>query len=130
MSKRSNAETRRSLLFCLFVLGLMTAAIIVPYKYGTAASGKDQGLFQKTVSDEEAFPNYDIREQKDGVIGDILLGYRQAANRDASAVANVRDEFVRGESELKTRVPTLKDTSCASRTCQSSSTRMGGPTAG
>ncbi len=109
MLKRSKAEARRSLLLCLFVLGLLTAAIVVPYQYGSKAStGKSKGLVQKTVSDEEAFPNYDIREQEDNGIEDLLVGYRQASGKDASAVANVRDAFVTGENDLKTRIPTLK----------------------
>ena len=94
MLKRSKAEARRSLLLCLFVLGLVTAIIVVPYQYGSkAASGKSNGLAHKTLSHEEGFPNYDIREQGENRIEDILVGYRQAAGRDASAVANVRDEF-------------------------------------
>src|SRR6187549_2113197 len=109
MLKRSKAEARRSLLLCLFVLGLLTAIVVVPYQYGTKAqAGKGNGLFQKTVSNEESFPNYDIREQGDNRIEDILVGYRQSSGKDASAVANVRDEFVRGENELKSRIPTLK----------------------
>ncbi|MFN0277103.1 MAG: M36 family metallopeptidase [Pyrinomonadaceae bacterium] len=109
MFKRSKAEARRSLLLCLFVLGLVTAIIVVPFYYGSkAASGRTSGLVQKTVSQEEAFPNYDIRMQEEGAIQDILAAYREAAGRNASAVADVRDAFVQGENELRDRVPTLK----------------------
>src|SRR5664279_4447555 len=69
------------------------------------AAGK--GLSQRTVSKEDDFPNYDIREQKGDDITDRLASYRQATGKDASAVANVRDEFVRGENELRSRIPAL-----------------------
>jgi hypothetical protein len=109
MLKRSKSEARRSLLLCLFVLGLVTAVILVPYHFATkAAAGKGKGLTEKTVSHEDGFPNYDIREDKGADIGDLLVGYRQAAGRDAVAVANVRDAFVSGENELRSRIPTLK----------------------
>ena len=55
MLKRSKAEARRSLLLCLFVLGLVTAVILVPYQFATkAAGGKGEGLGEKTVSHEDA----------------------------------------------------------------------------
>lgn len=109
MLRRSKAEARRSLLLCLIILGLITAIIVVPYQYGTkAASGKREGLVQKTVSHEEGFPNYDIREDKAQNVEDMLVAYRQASGKDASSVANIRDGFVSGESALRSRVPTLK----------------------
>ncbi len=110
MLGRSKAEARRSLLLCLFILGLITAIIVLPYKYGTkaAAGEKGKGLIEKTVSNEDGFPNYDIREDKEAEMADLLIGYRQASGKDASAVASVRDGFVRGENELKSRIPTLK----------------------
>jgi hypothetical protein len=39
MLKRTKAEARRSLLLCLFLLGLITAIIAIPYKFGTVAAG-------------------------------------------------------------------------------------------
>jgi len=81
---------------------------VVPYHFATrAAVEKKQGLFQKTVSQEDGFANYDIREDNAGDIQDKLVGYRQAAGRSAVSVANVRDGFVRGENDLRSRIPTL-----------------------
>ena len=108
MFLRSKAEARRSLLLCLFVLGLITAIIVVPYQYNTsAAGGSGKGSNQRTVSEEEGFPNYDIREQNAGEIANILVGYRNAAGRDASFADSVRQGFLQGESRLRTKVPTL-----------------------
>jgi len=95
----------------LFVLGLITAVILVPYHFATkAAVEKSDGLFQthKTVSHEEGFSNYDIREDDGSDIQDRLMSYRQSAGRTAVSVANVRDRFVSGENELRSRIPTLK----------------------
>ena len=109
MLKRSRADAHTSLLLCLFALGIITAILVVPYQFGTKAAGqKSKGLFQRTVSNEEAFPNYDIREQNGKEVADLLVGFRRASGKDLSAIANTRDEFVRGENELKARIPTLK----------------------
>ncbi|MFN0277955.1 MAG: M36 family metallopeptidase [Pyrinomonadaceae bacterium] len=109
MYLRSKAEARRGLLLSLFVLGLITAIIVVPYQYGTKAAGERRnGLTQRTVSEEEAYPNFDIRENAAGRISDALAGYRSAAGKDASYVAALREAFVQGENELRSRIPTLK----------------------
>src|SRR5438046_10460667 len=47
-----------------------------------------------------------MRTDKEAV--DKLAGFRHAANKNAADVADVRDNFVRGEAELRRRVPTLK----------------------
>jgi len=108
MFLRSKAEARRGLLLCLFVLAIITAIIAVPYRYNTSAAGeRGKGLNQRTVSEEAGFPNYDIREQKDAEIADILTGYRNAAGRDSSFVDSVRQGFIQGENQLRTRIPTL-----------------------
>src|SRR5262249_1156870 len=102
-------EARWSLILCLFVLVLITAIIVVPYQYGTKAAGKKvKGFVEKTVSQEDIFPNYDIREEKGSDVEVVLTGYRQAVGLSAIAVAVVRDGFARGENDLRSRIPTLK----------------------
>jgi hypothetical protein len=49
---------------------------------------------------------YDIR--RDTKSADKLAAIRARVGKNAAAVADARDEFVRGESELRSRVPTLK----------------------
>lgn len=107
MSKRSKASARRSLLICLFVLGLITAIIVVPYNYGTKAAG-GSGIVRRTVSHEDAYPFYDIRMQDKREVENLLAGFRSAAGKNASTIADIRDAFVQGENELRTRVPLLK----------------------
>jgi hypothetical protein len=88
---------------------LVTAVIVLPYQFGTAASQK--GLIVRTVSADSTLPNYDIRDdanEKDAGAVDALLRYRQNAGRNAAMVADVRESFVRGEDSLRARIPTLK----------------------
>ncbi len=104
MIGKSKSETRRGIILTLVILGLFTVLAILPYQFGTKAGGK--GLVQRTVSKEDAFPNYDIREDKEAA--DSLVRYRQATGKDASFAADTRDAFVRGENALQKSVPTLK----------------------
>ena len=104
------AETRKSLLLSLFVVGLLAALVILPYQFRSEAGsqGKNKGLNPRTESHDEGLPNYDIREAKETEAGDALVKFRQSAGKDASAVATSREGFVRGEEELKSRVPSLE----------------------
>ena len=110
MLGRSKAEARRSLLLCLLILGLITAAIVVPYQYGTKAAGKKGGgLMDRTVSQDEGIPKmWDIREERGDEYLDALSRFRQSAGRTAAAVADIRDGFVRGEAAFKQSHPTAK----------------------
>ena len=96
-------ESRRKVLFCLFVLAGLTAIFVLPFQMRSGAAG---GLSQKTVSHEADLPNYDIRSDK--AAKDKIVRFRAALGKDASQVADVRDTFVRGENALRQSVPTLK----------------------
>ena len=108
MQKKSRAEDRRILLLCLVVFGLVTALFILPRQFSSLAGGQktNKGLVQKTVSQEEGIENYDIREDKTAF--EKIEGFRQSQSKDAVAVADIRSGFVRGEEELKTRIPNAK----------------------
>jgi len=109
MSKRPNSGARRSLLLCLFILGLITAVVVLPYQFGTSAAPQERaGLFARTTSQEEAYPNFDIREDKIKEDFDVAAGYRSAAGTTAARVAETRDGFVRGEEALRQHIPQLK----------------------
>src|SRR5689334_17611502 len=109
MQNSSYSETRRGLLMTLILLGLVTALIMVPSQFRSEAGSKTgEGLFTRTSSEDPALPNYDIRWQKSDETETYLTSARQAAGKDASAVADIRDSFVRGENSLRTRVPTVK----------------------
>ncbi|MDP9179822.1 MAG: hypothetical protein M3O61_19295, partial [Gemmatimonadota bacterium] len=87
----------------------MAALILVPSQFHSEAGHADgEGLFTRTVSHDRALPNYDIREHKGNDVADYFAAARQSAGKDASAVATTRDDFVRGENDLRTRVPSLK----------------------
>ncbi len=108
MFGRSKADTRLSILACLFVLGLITAVIVVPFKFGTEAASK-KGLFTRTSTSDDGLPKmWDIRENKTIETEDALLKFRQSVGKDSSAVANVRDDFARGEEMFKQRHPSAK----------------------
>lgn len=107
MQKRSKAEARRSLLLCLFFLGLVTAIVVLPYQFGTAASSS-KGLIVRTNSAEEGLPNYDIRTIKGEEVASYFEAARNSIGKSAVAVADVREGFTRGEQALKSRLPQVK----------------------
>ena len=93
----------------LVVLGLVAALIALPYQFRSEAGNtpkKGAGLVEKTVSHDADLPNYDIREDKSAT--DKLINFRQTLGRNASQVADIREDFVRGEESLKQTVPSLK----------------------
>ncbi|MGE3468120.1 MAG: M36 family metallopeptidase, partial [Pyrinomonadaceae bacterium] len=109
MFKRSKSETRRQLVLCLFVLGIITAVIAVPYQFGTSAAGKKNGLVTRTVSGDDGLPKmWDIREQSGAEYVEALARFRQSIQVDAARVADVRDGFVRGEQLFRQQHPGAK----------------------
>src|SRR5215213_7481037 len=111
MQNNWKAEDRRRLLLCLIILGLTAALFILPHQFSSLAGGKQvkKGLFQRTQSHEEGIENYDIRNEiKSEEVADAFAKYRERLGKDSALVADMRDEFVRGEEELKSRIPTVK----------------------
>ena len=108
MQNSSNTADYRGLLFSIFILGLLVVLFILPRQFPTNAVSNqtNKGLIQRTVSHEDGIENYDIRTDKSAA--ETLEGFRQSSSRDAVAIADIRDNFVRGESSLRSRVPTLK----------------------
>jgi hypothetical protein len=103
--KNSTRETRRRVLFCVVLLGIAAGLFILPYQFRSeAGSDTRKGFFDRTVSSDLA--NYDIRSDKAAY--DKVAAFRQAQSRSATDVADVRDNFVRGEASLRARVPSLK----------------------
>src|SRR5215813_13678458 len=109
MQKHSNAEARWSFLSCLFTLGLITAVIAVPYQLGAAAAQKGPA---GTKNNSDSLPYYDIRStahsKEGGNASDLLATWRDQSGKGAFSVADIRDSFVRGEDQLRSRVPNLK----------------------
>ena len=63
-------------------------------------------LIERTESHVPGLENYDIREDKGAF--ESLTKFRQESDKDAAMIADIRADFVRGENELRTRVPSLK----------------------
>ena len=110
MQKSSTADNRKGLLLTLVVLGLFAALIILPYQFRSEAGANQntnpKGLFDRTESSGE--PMYDIREDQSKAAGQALVEFRQKLGKDAVAVANDREKFVRAEEALKQRLPHAK----------------------
>ena len=67
MDQSTAAESRRSVLLSLGVLGMIAAIFALPFGHGVEAGRKTgKGLFTSDLSAEEAaLPNYDIRTDKE-----------------------------------------------------------------
>ena len=106
---RSKIEAQRSLLLCLVGLGLITAVMVLPYKFASQASSqKGNGLIIRTESSDPDLPNYDIRTAKGDTVTDFLASARGSLRKSAVTVADSRDEIVKGEDLLKERIPNAK----------------------
>ena len=104
---KEQSRRRHSVSAVLFVLALVTAALIVPSAFRSGAVSRGgEGLIERTVSWDPEIPNYDIRTDKGAI--DKIAAFRTAAGRDASRVADIRDEFARGEGALRARIPALR----------------------
>ena len=111
MQKNWKAEDRRRLLLCLVIFGLMAALFVLPSQFSSSAGGKQvkKGLFQRTESHKQGLDNYDIRNDEKGEgVAEALVKYRESVNKDSAVIADIRADFVRGEEELKTRIPNVK----------------------
>jgi hypothetical protein len=108
MSKRrKTADYRGILLLGLFVLGAVVALTILPYKFYSEAGNSKKGVL-RTESFEPGYENYDIRIDKNPDAGQFITSARQSAGSAAEIVDNVRQNFVKGEEDLRRTVPTLK----------------------
>ncbi len=110
VKKNLSGESRRRILFCLCVLGLLTAIIIVPNGFRSTAQSNSggEGLSQTTFSHEANLENYDIRTAKKQDAADALMSYRQDGGTDAVSIADFRDKFIKGEETLRKTLPNLK----------------------
>ena len=103
MARSFNPESRHRILFCFFVLAIITAIVAVPLQMRSRAA---KGPIQPTTSHDPSLPNYDIRTDK--TAGDKLAGFRDRMVKTATDTAITRTAMVRGEQSLRRRVPTLK----------------------
>jgi hypothetical protein len=105
MNKKAKADYRGIILLSLFVLGAMIALAIVPHQYLSQA-GKNR--VWRTDSLEPGYENYDIRLDKDPVAAQFVASARQSTGRSEERVSAIREDFVKGENDLRRNIPTLK----------------------
>ena len=106
MQRSLNTADYRGLLLSIFVLGLVAALFVAPNLFSSKAGSNGKGLIERTESHVPGLENYDIRDDKNAF--ESLTDFRQQSGKDAAVIADVRADFVRGENELRSRVPTLK----------------------
>lgn len=107
MTGRFAAETRLSIIAIFCVLGAVTALILVPF-YSKSTAGAKEPPFDKPAASKPAIENFDIRENPQKGTEEQLAQFRQRAGKGASVVDEIRSDFVRGEGELRAKIPTLK----------------------
>ncbi|HUF05108.1 MAG TPA: M36 family metallopeptidase [Aridibacter sp.] len=114
MNTAEAADARKRLTLSLAVLALLGTAIFLPLHFQSEASTQDRqesaksNIFHRTESHEPGLENYDIRTDKSEEVTEALVRFRTDAGTSAYAIADKRENFVRGENELRTRVTTLK----------------------
>ncbi len=106
MNNRTSSPKSFGALLTLSMLGLVAALLVLPASFVSDAASAGDGLIDQTKSHEDGLPNYDIREDRTAT--EKLESFRQTAGRTAVEVADLREEFVRGEKKLQMRVPDLK----------------------
>lgn len=107
MQNKSRFEGRMGLLMTIFALALVTTLAVLPTQFQWEVNSQGKGFIEQTTSHEPEFPDFDIRDSETKS-GDSLIKFRQQAGKDASAIADAREEFVRAEESLRSQVPTLK----------------------
>src|SRR5512144_2841193 len=100
MNIKSYSNTGVSVTLSFVIVAAVFALLFTPGFFVSKAINRSQ------LTESKGLPNYDIR--LDSKAADKIAEFRGRSGRTAATVADARDEFVRGESTLKQRVPNLK----------------------
>src|SRR3954471_10010481 len=100
MNYKNSPDRRVSIPLTLAAISLMLSLLFLPSLFVSQASNPTAVMVQRGPA------YYDIRT--DSKATDKLADLRSRAGQNGVAVADVRNEIVRGESSLRSRVPTLK----------------------
>lgn len=98
--KRNNSNRRVSLAALLGLALIVVTLLFIPKFFTSQANGRPQ------VNKSKRLNNYDIRLDSKAAIK--MAEFRSRSGRNAVNVADDRDQFVRGESALKQRVPSAR----------------------
>ena len=100
------------LIAVLCAFGLLAVLTLIPTQFNwevSSQSGDEVGGTRMTAhTPDNDLENYDIRSGASKEAHGSLAKIRESAGKNAAAVADVKDGFVRGEESLRQRVPTLK----------------------
>jgi len=99
----SSHVSNRGIYITLSLIAFVIAAIVFVPAYFPTSATRNTNVTDAKV---ERLANYDIRTDKNAF--QKLTEFRQAASKNAVEVADLRDDFVRGEKALRQRVPALK----------------------
>ncbi len=102
--KNVSAVTLRTIAFLVIATMLIACIALLPGLSSSNAENRST-LMPAIDAAERGLPNFDIRTQKDAGSSAALDAIRGTLGRDASAVAAIREEIVRGEQSLRTRLP-------------------------
>ena len=110
MLKRIKTVNRGGGLLSLFILGLITVIIFLPYHFGASAAGEkhSRGLVNRTESADPDLPNYDIRLDTGADAEQHRAQSRTAVGKNSPRISDIRRGFIRGEEALKVRIPGIK----------------------
>ncbi len=98
-------RSRRVVLGVLALVVLVLAASQMFRSEAVVSTGND-GKSEARGTRAAGLENYDIRTDKAGY--EKIDAFRASINKDAVAVANIRENFVLGEDALRARIPNVK----------------------
>ncbi|MCU0239021.1 MAG: M36 family metallopeptidase, partial [Pyrinomonadaceae bacterium] len=110
MKSSNTAESFRGLWAFLAALGLIAVLSFIPSWFSSKAvndNANEKGAKFQTISEDKNLPNYDIRTDKEQSATDNLNSFRSQAGKNSLSITNERQKFIDGETQLRTKVPTL-----------------------
>ena len=95
----------RTLTVLLIVAAFLIAVSILPGFFSSTGENQAASMPESIETSDRGLPNFDIRTDKSAASTDVLVQLRGKLGRDASSVAGLREEIVRGEDQLRTQIP-------------------------
>ncbi len=96
--------TLRTLTVLAVIAALLFCAALLPESFNSNAENRVDPL-RVSPENKGELPNFDIREQDGSDAANTRVSFRGSVGIDASKVATIREEIVRGEESLRTRLP-------------------------
>src|SRR5688572_7586412 len=103
--KNFPTATVRTLTVLSIVAVFLLAVSIIPGLFSSAGDNQAASIPETNETAERGFPNFDIRTDKSAASADALVQIRGKLGRDASSIATLREDIVRGEDDLRSRIP-------------------------